>query len=105
MATQREAKRAAALNAAALSRYPNVIGIGTGPLHHGPGELAAKGGHAVTIYVTRKCSEHEIPADQRLPRFVEIRGRGGTVQVPVRVVESGVFRPEHDSDQMRFEAE
>jgi hypothetical protein len=97
MATQRQAQRAAEQNADDLSSYPNVVGIGVQPLEAAADEPGERQ-HVVAVYVERKVPRDALGVDEQLPGYVEIAGRPEPVRVPVKVVESGAFAPEHETE-------
>lgn len=104
MATARQATRAAQMHADDLSAYPNVVAIGTHRVDDAPATKTTKGTeaeHAVAVYVSRKVPGEQLNDEERLPAYVDVPEPGGTVRVPVVVVESGVIRPETDTTAAR----
>ncbi len=97
MATQRQARRAAELNSDALSRFPNVVGLGTEQVQADQRASGTKVQHAVAVFVERKVPVAELADDEVLPTYLEIQGRKQMVKVPVTVVESGAFSFENQS--------
>jgi len=90
MATEKQAKRALDVFERALTRRPNVVGLGIVP----QGERGSKGGMAIGVYVSKKLPQDHLGADELVPDHLEIPGKNGPVVVPTRVIEQGEVRLE-----------
>lgn len=86
MSSKDYARRALDQYEGELARMSNVVGLGIVPASTEPGY---KREMAVAVYVTQKQSEAELPADQRIPKTLEILSRKGPVSVKTRVIETG----------------
>ena len=86
--TRRQVKRALDLYEERLGKYANVVGLGIVNMDEEQSK-SRSGKLAVAIYVRTKIPDTELPTDERLPKHLEIRVRGGLLQVPTQVVEQG----------------
>jgi hypothetical protein len=84
MATQPQAKRALEKFEEELSGRANVVGLGVVPASDDEGD-----GMAVGVYVRKCIPSKRLPAADRIPDVLEIRGRDQTIEVPTRVIELG----------------
>jgi hypothetical protein len=90
MATREQCQRALDRYEQELAGRPNVVGLGISPHVDESGNQ----GEAVTVYVTRKVPLSELAEDDRVPPHLEVAGRGGTIEVPTKVVEQGPVEKE-----------
>lgn len=95
MTSRRQAERAIEMYADELSAFPNVVGVGMSDSGDGQRPRSERV-LAVGVYVSEKKPVSELDASELLPGFVEIDDEGATVKVPVKVIEIGGVRPEHD---------
>ena len=86
MATTPQIKRALDQFETELSSRKNVVGLGIVPADK---DSASSRNMAVGVYVTKKVDAGKLSTKDLLPKSLKIRGRSGTVAVPVRVIEQG----------------
>ncbi len=88
MATEAQCKKALDLYEDQLSQLENVVGLGIVPADE---SLEGSGTRdlAVAVYVKKKVSPRQLAPGEAVPPVLEVPRRGGTVNVPTRVIEQG----------------
>jgi hypothetical protein len=71
-----------------LAKYKNFVGMGVVLL--GEDSKQAKAAeNVVAVYVRKKVPKDQLPPDELIPQYLEIKGRGKVLHVPVKVIEQG----------------
>ena len=87
MASRSRAKRALELHEEKLLAIPNVVGLGIVPASERERSSTSL---AVGVYVKQKIPRSELAADEVIPAYLEVPGRGRRVnKVGIRVIETG----------------
>lgn len=84
--TRRQVKRALNIYEESLGQYKNVVGLGI-VNQEKDGEGASVSSPAVAIYVRKDVSENDASFEQVLPKHLEIKIKGGVLQVPTTIIE------------------
>ena len=91
MATRSQANRALESFQRELNQCKNVVGLGIVPVDESAlGETSKD--LAVAVYVSKKIPLEKLAEKDRIPESLAIRGKGGDLSVPVRVIEQGVVQ-------------
>jgi hypothetical protein len=106
MLSRGQCLRALEVHEEALAQLQNVVGLGVVML-----DDAAEGktaGNAVAVYVDHKVPESQIEPDQVIPEYLEVKGRGETLRIPIKVIEQGKVEfesaPGESSDESHVES-
>jgi hypothetical protein len=93
MATKAQVNRALENFQLELNQFKNVVGLGIVPADEGDAKNAGKE-LAVGVYVSKKVPLSRLAAKDRIPETLRIQGKGGELDIPVRVIEQGVVEKE-----------
>ena len=98
MATSRQCKRALELHELELSSIDTVVGLGVMPEHDG---RRGAGGQdmAIAIYVSKKPRKSDDKSEKLIHKKLVIPGRQGSIEVPIRVIETGEIIAESETGE------
>lgn len=88
MAKSEHVKKALDLYSDQLTRMKNVVGVGRVPSE------TQKGEWDLAVYVAEKVPEDRLAAKDKVPKTLEIPGRGQKHAVKTQVIEQGVVELE-----------
>lgn len=86
--SRRQVKRALNSHSEELGQHENVVGMGMVRLDE-EAQKSSGSEYAVAVYVRQKVLEEELSPEEVIPQQLEIKVRGGVIQVPTKVIEQG----------------
>jgi hypothetical protein len=89
MTSEEEVRQIVSAYADALTRLPNVVGLGVVAADAANPEATP----VIAVYVERKVPEEQLPAGALVPKRLAVTVHGNRVEAPTRVIEVGEIRP------------